>query len=231
MDGNRSIGGVVLGTVTLVGVCATGASADALMSFGFTDLSTAFDVNTSILSATSVDNGNLSTGGDVTRLIGGGGGTADFGTGFESLGTLGQFDMSMSISNILVDTADGAGNLLITDANGDTISAGISGEWSLVGGVFYVFQGELDNVFVNDLSGDGQFDGPTGGLFSTSFASPQPYTGAAVYLYFGAPGGFFSKGFDGVSGQIAGEVVPGPGTIALLGLGGVVATGRRRIRG
>ncbi len=209
------------------GLCTAASADDALISFGFTDLSTAFDVNTSLLTASSVDFGNLSSGGDVSRLIGSLG-DAEFDSGFESLGTLGHFDLSMSISNVMIDTADGLGTIQITDANGDTITSDISGDWSLVGGIFYVFSGVLDNVFVNDNSGDGLFDGPSGGSFSTSFLSPQPFNGAAVYLYFGKPGGFFSKDFSGVSGEIAGEIVPAPGAAALLGLSGLVAMRRRR---
>ena len=68
------------------------------------------------------------------------------------------------------------------------------------------------------------------GLFSTSFAAQQPYNGAAVYLYFGEPGGFFSQDISHVSGQIAGEIVPGPGALGLLGLGLAGSAGLRRRR-
>lgn len=213
--------------MVVAGLAACAADASVVLTFGFTDLDTSFDSGSSVLSAGAVDTGNLKTAGDVSRLIGLGG-TAHYDAGFVSLGSMADFDLNMSISNILVDTADGAGTLSITDANGDLITGDIAGEWELLGGLFYVFEGLLSNVTVNDLSGDGSFDGPSSGAFSTSFPGQQPFSGAAVYLYFGAPGGFFSQDFAGVSGQIAGEIIPGPGSAALLGLAALGVARRRR---
>lgn len=226
-QGRRSGGAVALAAASAIGLFLSSASANVILTFGFTDLDTSFDFNSSQFTANAVDAGALETGGDVSRLTGGGG-TADFGSGFMSLGTLADFQLGMTISNVVGNTADGAGSLTITDANGDSITGNIDGDWELIGGSFYVFSGLLDTVFVNDNSGDGLFDGPTGGAFSTSLGAAPPYSGASVYLFFGNFGGFFDQDFSGLSGQISGEIIPAPGSAVLVGLGGLIAMRRRR---
>ncbi|HYE02773.1 MAG TPA: PEP-CTERM sorting domain-containing protein, partial [Phycisphaerales bacterium] len=167
--------------------------------------------------------------GNVTRLPDGGpGGTAMFDPGFVSLPDLGNFMMAISVFNNNGNTADGAGTFQITDAQGDTISGLIDGTW-IRGNLSTFFNGNLSNIVLANTSGDGTFNGSSGGSFSMNFGAVQVFEGSIVNLFTRPAGvGFFQENFTTIADLVSGEIVPAPGTLALLGLSGLVMARRRR---
>lgn len=210
--------------LTAVGVMAavagTAAAQPAIFSFTYSDLLGSFDSNTGAYSVVA----GAETSGDVTRLDGAPG-TAEYIAG-DLPGAFADFQIAMTVSNIGASTADGAGSLVITDNNGDQLLADINGHFvSLFGSIF--FEGELLNAaFVNN-SGDGTFDGTSGGSFSTLLAPTSDLNGALVEIFFN-PGNFFNTSFSDRITLASGLLVPAPGSAALAVLGGVVASRRRR---
>lgn len=201
---------------------ATVANAQAVLTFGFTDVNSSFTASDGSFTGAA----DATTSGDVTRLSAPGG-TAVFDPGF--VGT-GAADFSFDIDVMLTgaDTADGSGTFSIVDVHGETLSGTIDGEFSLIGGVAIAFSGSLSDVAFSDVSGDGTFDGPTTGSFSTDLPGSGPYSGAVVQLFLDGTGSFFGSDFNDVSTQVSGVVVPAPASLALLGLGGLAAARRRR---
>ncbi len=211
-------------SVLLLAAAAGVASAQPIISFGYTELSGSYsviDATSGTMTAGAVDNGSggLQTAGDVTRLVGSGG-TANFDDGFKSIA--GDVSITINVTGISGTSANGAGSFTLTDADGSTISGDISGTFSVAGFVF--FNGNLSNVVIT--AGDNDFEGTTSGSFNTTFANPGPYTGAIVQLTFGGGTGFTN--FAGSSTEAHGLILPAPGAAALIGLGGLVAVRRKR---
>lgn len=199
---------------------ATFANAQTILTFGFTDVDGSFRVSDGVFEGRSV----AGTSGDVSRLAAPGG-TAQFNPGFAG----GTADFSFDIDVMLTATpgiADGTGSFTIIDAQGESLVGDINGTFNQLGS-FIVFQGLLSGVQFNDVSGDGTFDGPSGGSFGTDLPGTPPFEGAFVELFI-SRGGFFDRDFSGVSTQVIGEIVPAPASLALLGLGGLAAARRRR---
>lgn len=210
----------ITSTIAALGLLAGAAQADVVLSFGFTDTSGSYD-GVDTFTATAVDSGLLQTSGDVTRLSAPGG-TAEFATGFAS--GSGDFSVDLSVDN--PGSPGETGSFTITDVTGDTITGDISGTWLSGGGDIVFFNGFLSNVFLNDTSGDGDFDG-TSGAFGMDIDG-QPLEGAFVTLFIATGSGFFDSAFQGVSTQVDGVVIPAPaGVMALAGLG-LMAARRRR---
>ncbi len=201
---------------------ASAAMAQPIISFGFTELSgayTAIDATSGTMTANAVDNASLQSAGDVTRLVGSMG-TADFDDGFKSIG--GDVSITINVTAIAANSANGSGSFTLTDADGSTISGDINGTFATNGFVF--FNGNLSNIVIN--AADNDFEG-TAGSFNTTFANPGPYYGALVQLTFGA-GSAFASDFSGSSTEASGLILPAPGAMALAGLGGLVAIRRKR---
>jgi len=201
---------------------ATVANAQAILTFGFTDVNSSFTASDGSFSGVA----NGGTSGDVTRLAAPGG-TAQFDQGFFGTG-LADFNFDIDVMLTGADTADGSGTFSIVDVQGETLSGNIDGQFNLIGGVAISFTGNLTGVQFTDVSGDGTFDGPTSGSFDTDLPGAAPYTGAVVQLFLDGSGNFFTRDFDDVSTQVSGVIVPAPASLALLGLGGLAATRRRR---
>ncbi len=201
---------------------ATVANAQAILTFGFTDVDSSFTASDGSFSGVS----NAITSGDVTRLVAPGG-TAVFDPGFVGTGAS-DFSFDLDVMLTGADTADGTGTFTIVDVHGETLTGDIDGEFSLIGGLSIGFLGTLTNVVFSDVSGDGTFDGPTSGSFGTDLPGGGPFSGAVVQLFLDDTGGFFDSDFDGISTQVSGLVVPAPASLALLGIGGLAATRRRR---
>ena len=221
----KSIGAAVIAVAGFAAV----ANADVIMTFGFTDVSGTYDydagTDTGVFRGTAVNEPLLKTAGDVSRIrnpIG----TATFLDGFVSEPDPSNFEITINTFGIGANTASGTGSFTITDVDGDTITGDIvAGLWVRGSGQRTFFNGVLANVDVN--SDEGFFDGPDGGSFDvTGFTD---FIGSTIGLFF-RPGGvnFLREDFGPVSSQFSGEIVPTPGAIALLGLGGLVATRRRR---
>lgn len=208
------------------------ASAEVILTFGFTDLSGSFEreaiPGSGQFRAQAVDSGLLRTAGDVSRL-GAGAGTANFDDGFVSRSDFANVVIDISVFNNNGTTAQGSGTFRVTDDDGDTLTGTISGTWVRGNGSTF-FNGDLSNVALADNeSSDGFFNGTDGGVFGLNLPGSAPYEGAFVQLFISNPG-FFSRTFRGISVQVGAEIVPSPGTLALAGLGGVFALNRRRRR-
>lgn len=218
-------------TLALTGlVLAAGtASADVIATFGYTDLNgsyTATDANGGVFTAVASDLPGLSTSGDVTRNAAPGG-TAEFDAGFMSLGTLADAVINLSVNITGVNQATGAGTVVLTDVDGDTMTADIAGDWISPGFGVVFFSGLLNNVFFNDNGvGDGTFNGITGG-FDMDLPGTPPYIGAFSQLYIRFNQGFFTSNFTGQTVSADGQIVPAPGALALVGVAGLFARRRR----
>jgi hypothetical protein len=210
--------------IAALGLLTGAASADVVLTFGFTDTSGSYD-GAGSFSASAVDAGALRTSGDVTSLFGAGG-TAEFDAGFA--GGTADFEVDLSVGPVVAGTRAGSGSFTITDADGDTITGTISGDWISGGGDIVFFNGFLTDVALTDVGTlDGTFDGPTSGSFGLDIAG-QPLEGALVSLFIATGSGFFDKDFDGVSTEVDGVVVPAPaGMLAFAGLGMIAARRRR----
>jgi hypothetical protein len=215
----------VLFSAVAVAALAGAAQADTtILSFSFSDLSGGFSTASSHFNALGVNMLPLQSQGDVSRVNLPGSGTASYGAGAAA----GLLNVDLAVSAIGPTTANGAGSIVITDVDGDTFHADISGQF-VNNGLAVFFNGSLTNIgWTDNGPQDGMFNGPSGGAIPLTFApAPPPYLGSIVQLYIGA-GNFFTSDFSGISTQVNGVVTPAPASIALLGLGGLVASRRRR---
>ncbi len=204
---------------------AGSASADVIATFGFTDLNGAYAPSSSTTGTFTANVGAL-TGGDVTR-ISPSSGTAEFATGFLALATSANVQVNLSVSKTSATEATGSGTLVITDIDGDTLTADLSGLWQTPGFGVVFFSGLMGNVYFNDNgAADGTFNG-TNGSFDMDLPGNPPYTGAFSQLYIRFSGGFFTSAFSGQTVSTDGQIVPAPGALALVGLAGLAARRRR----
>lgn len=211
-----------------ISASTTVASADTLVTFAYNNLAgtyTPTNATSGSFSAIAVDLVGLQTIGDVTRLTAPAG-TADFNSGFVSALNPANFVVNVSVDAIdqILGLAFGTGSFTITDNDGSTITGAIDGVWirGELGQTF--FNGNLANVNFSGTS----FDGDSGS-FSTNFGSISNLEGAFTQLLLRpGSGGFFTDAFQGIATQAQGEIVPTPGAMALLGLGGLMAARRRR---
>ena len=202
-------------------LCAAGATAQ-VVTFTYSDVSGSYNTGTQVFNASAGAN----TSGDVTRLAAPGG-SAQYGTGFTTLLTSADVDLTLTLSNITATTADATGSFTITDDNGDTLTGNIDGEFQ--GSGFAIsFDGLISGAVFNNNSLDGTFDGPTGGSFSTDLNPiPLPLDGAIVQLFFSF-NNFFVNSFSNTPVLVDALLIPAPGaaSLALAGLG--LAAKRRR---
>ncbi len=231
--------------LTAAALCAAAPSAfalDVIAEFQYQNLAAQYvssSATTGTFSALAVANpGGLQSEGRVSRNVATEG-TAGFEPGFVTANPTAGFSITLSVNKTGVGVGTGSGSFVITDADGDTVTGNVSdGAWNLnnTGFPFIAFQGTLSDVYFNDNGiADGIFNGTDIPLFSDNFAmggfpAAAPYTGALVVLSFDI-NTFFSTDFsyaDDIGAQVSGDIVPAPGALALLGLGGLVAGRRRR---
>lgn len=208
---------VLLGLTAIIASAGVATATDAVISFTYSDLHSSFNAGTGSYSAiaTSV------TSGDVTRLDALAG-TAEF-EGGDLPGAFADVQIALSVTSIGATTADGNGQITLTDLNGDTLSATVSGQFKLLFGAIF-FEGFLTNAVFANNSSDGTFDGTTTGSFVMPTSTLE---GSLVELFFN-PGNFFASSFSNRITLASGLLVPGPGTAALLAMSGLVAVRRRR---
>jgi len=219
----KSVLAVVAGTV--VGAAAASAAPTTVFDFAFNSTSATYNSGSNTLNAIGQDDGpggSIRTSGNVRRFVPSNS-TANFDVGTGA----GAISLNLSVGAIGPSSAIGSGSLTIKDANNDTITATVSGTF-INGGSAVFFNGFLSAVALNNPSGDGTFDGPSGGSFSMSTAGLGALTGSIIYLELGNAGNFFTNSFSTVVTQVSGAIVPAPASLALLGLGGLVAGRRRR---
>lgn len=226
---------VAVALIALAGAAGAANAQTVLASFSYDSLSGSYvatSATTGNFTANAV-NGALTTGGFFQRTVATIG-TADFPEGFVSDANPADILLAMAINKTSATTADGFGTITITDIDGDTFLATINGVddpltpqtegWIQIAPGFAAFSGALTNVvFTSD---DGQFNGYSGG-----WALPLPadqLEGAIVNLMIGGGSNFFNTSYSGRAVGVSGQLVPAPGVIALLGLGGLAAGRRRR---
>lgn len=220
---------IALSLTAVAGGLVSASNADVIATLTYDSLSGSWDNGTGLFTAIAVDQGpnGLRSAGEASRIVATEG-SASFNTGFTGR-TTAAFSISLSaVATMDPNVKTGVGSFTATDTNGDTITGDIAGEWINLGNGFVVFNGAVANAFFNNVSQDGEFNGEGGSFFDMIFANGQgPYEGAAANLLFNA-GSFFTSNFDKVSTGTLIQIVPTPGALALMGMGGLVAIRRRR---
>jgi uncharacterized protein (TIGR03382 family) len=204
---------------------AAGVNADAIASFSYDDLAGSYAAGN--FTAVAVDTGTLQSSGEASRLVPTEG-NAVFEPGFVSAANPANFSISISVVIDGPTHATGTGSFIATDADGDTITGNLSGEWNLVGS-FIAFSGNLSNVLLSDNgAADNTFNGTDASSTNWTMDLPgtAPFEGAIVTLTFGQSS-FFGSAFENAATGVTAQIVPAPGAAALMGLG-LVAAGRRR---
>jgi len=215
----------VLLSAIAVGAASCAASAQSVITFAYNNLAGTYDGTAGIFSAAAVDTPGLQSIGDVTRLSAPAG-TADFNSGFVSAPNLADVVFNISVTGIdqINGLAFGSGSFTLTDTDGSTLSGSINGVWIRGGLGQTFFNGDITNASFNGATFDGE-----SGSFSTNLGFLPPYEGAVTVLFL-RPGaaGFFDANFSAIATQFQGELIPTPGAVALVGLGGLAALRRRR---
>jgi MYXO-CTERM domain-containing protein len=201
-----------------------------LASFSYDSLAggyTATSPTTGVFNATAVNTVALKTVGDFNRTVATTG-NADFPAGFVADPNLADIAITMNVNVTGGGLATGGGTISITDTDGDVFSADINGTWFDIAPGFYFFNGDLTNIVLTDNGvADGAFNGYNGSWLMN--LPGNPLTGAIVNLVFGTSNpGFFVNNFNDFAVGVSGQVVPTPGVLALVGLGGLAAARRRR---
>src|SRR5690606_7179699 len=106
-----------------------------LLDFAYNSLEGDYDVSTGDFTARAVNQSELSTSGNVRRLVNPEG-TAAFDEGFAGLSSA-DILVDLDITNIVGDNADGSGTITITDIDGDTITGSVSGVWVRMGDALF----------------------------------------------------------------------------------------------
>lgn len=215
----------VIGTAL---IAATGlAGAEVVVSYSFTDLNGSYDDASQVFTANAADNAILESGGDVSSLIGSKG-TAQYDTGFLGLGS-NDVAISFDVSNISAVGAESIGTIVITDADGDTLTATVEGFWAIFDTFGFMFFSGIstDYAFTDNGAADGEFNGISGSFDTT--ALDNIFYDGAISLLLQNQGGFSAGDFREVSTQADGVLIPTPGVLAIAGLGIFgMAAGRRR---
>jgi len=222
--------------LSIAALCLSAAPAQAdLFRFSFDDLNTVFSGITFTADKTT---GSLGTTGSVTRYAPLSGkalfdwtNPANIEAARGNLSTLGDFQLTMTLSNInaITKTADAVGSFTIWDVSdnvpttpADTIFGDIVGVWTQNSLGALTFDGLLSNVDYTDPY-SGNFDGHTGAVDFAVPGSPPPWVGSVLQITAVAP--WFSAGdFNVTGGSLDATIVPVPGAI-LLGILGLSAAG------
>lgn len=197
-------------------------NADVVATFTYDDLSGNYD-NAGHFVARAVDlPGLLQSSGATTNTVTAQ--NADFAPGFVSRSAANAV-INIGVSSFGVNgpnTALGSGSFTFTDVGGNTVSGNIAGDWSTAGFGILFFNGALSNVTFSSPVWVGE-----AGAWATNLPGGPPYDGAIVQLSFSGSG-FFNNAFsDRATGSTL-QLVPTPGALALMGLGGLAAARRRR---
>ncbi len=214
---------------------AQAMAVDTIMTFGYTDLAGRFSgdgAGNGTFTADAVNNAQLASGGDVSRLSSPSG-TATFSPGFVSGLDAANFHLDISVFGNDGNIAFGSGAFIITDLDGDTVSGNIDGFWvkgaSTGQGSFNTFfNGDLSNVVLSDNgAADGLFNGNSG-AFDLNLGFPGVFEGALVQLFLQPGSDFFRSDFRNISTQVSGEIVPAPSAASVAGLMAIAGLRRRR---
>jgi hypothetical protein len=233
MTNRFSVSAAVL--VALVGGVAASANAEVIATMTYDDLAGSYvqssNPNVGTFTAVAVNTAALQSSYEASRLIAAAG-DASFEAGFVSNPfNAADFTMSIAVTRVSGSLATGVGSFTATDRDGDTITGTITGNWVPVGSLFIAFNGNLSGVSFNDNgAADGTFDGSEGGDFALAFNAAQPFVGSMTQLITSQGSGFFTRSFSDKATGGAMQIIPSPGSMALIGLGGLMVAGRRRSR-
>lgn len=216
---------LMLAAGALVAGFAGAANADVIATLTYDDLAGSFrrDGNAGVFQARAVNlPGVLQSSGATSRIVPTQG-NADFVPGFVAGADPSDFVITINTNITGSGTATGLGNFVATDIDGDTVTGSLAGDWTSAGAGILFFNGALSNVLLN-----GQTFNGNSGSWDMNLPGTPPFEGAIVQLTFSGSG-FFDQNFDNRATGTTLQIVPAPGALALLGLGGLVAA-RRRVR-
>lgn len=228
---NSRMGGLAAGAAVLIAAVGSANATVVLVSMRYDSLAGSYDAALQQFSAQAVNTASLQSSGNVSRLVNPTG-QALFEPGFVSASNPADFNINVTaVPTANPNRRNGTGTFASVDRDGDTISGDVSGTWIATPGYIF-FNGFLTNVTVTPSASEGTaFDGTQSGSFGLDFPSPPPYEGAVVQLVFGGtPSTFFANSFQDRATGVTAQLVPTPASIALVGLGAVVAVGGRRRR-
>ncbi|MFQ5591449.1 MAG: PEP-CTERM sorting domain-containing protein [Phycisphaerae bacterium] len=234
---NVCIAGAAM-VVALPGLAMAGER--PIVSFSFSDLDGSFSIVESAESGvqsglfTAADDNN--TTGDVTRVRGAQptDTTAVFAGDLGGFPGLASFDMHLPVDSPSQASAESlGGSLALTDIDGDSLAATVTGGWERLGTFGALFVGLLTDVQIN-RDGNSIFEGADGQGFSMmGLPAEQDLEGTVVAL--AVPGWFVDETgalqeFQGANVGSIGAIVPEPLSLSLLAAGGVLVTLRRKRR-
>ena len=211
---------------TLVAAGSVASAAD-IVDFSFANAAGVFRAaspGNGALTIDAVDAAPFRTSMTVSAILPASG-TADFDDGFVSRSNFADLAIIINVAGVV-----GSGAITITDDDGDTLTASISGlfDLSIPGAVF--FNGSLSSGNLNDNAGpNSDFNGTDGGSFAIS-DFPFADANGAFSLLFPRAGAAnpFSQSFSDTPVLGNGFLVPAPASLALAAVGGLVAVRRRR---
>jgi hypothetical protein len=213
-----------IGLISIAGIAASSANADVLATLTYDDLAGGY--NAGVFTANAVNNAFLRSSGNTSRLVAPGVSSATFEPGFEGGLDPASFNLSLSVVPINGQMASGSGTFTATDRDGDFVTGTISGTWFYPGPGFIFFNGALSNVQLVSVV-NSTFDGTAGGAWDMNLPGGPVFSGALVQLVFGGAN-FFQTPFANRATGITAQIVPSPGSIALIGVAGLVGLRRRR---
>ena len=137
----------------------------------------------------------------------------------------GSMALTMTLSNVLAGSADATGTLMLTDSDGDLLSAVITGAWDR--GIAQTFSGSLSAIgFLQNTPGEPlTFNGHAGTAMDVT--GLLPLTGGTL-IELVAQGTWFSEGtYRDVPSSVDGNMVPEPAGVMLVMLGAGLMLRRR----
>ncbi len=217
--------------LVLAGAAFAQSNSPAVVTFTYTDLNGTYvgGVPGGTFTARASSISPLVSSGTVSRILPAAN-IAVFNAGFEATAGAADAVFTISVFNKTAFTAQGLGEMVLTDFDGDQIIAGINGTWVTTFGGRTFFNGNLTQVtFVNNSSTNRFNAGPSDPGFDMFFFNNGSLTGALVQLQIIRAGlGFFNTPFTNNAVQTSGQIIPTPGAVALVGFGGLIAARRRR---
>lgn len=198
---------------------------ETVASFSYDSLEGGYHMlspSTGVFTMQAVDQVGLRTVGDFSRTTSPNG-NADFPSGFVSDANVADISLTLNIQVVSSTFATSTGALNITDIDGDTMVTSMSSDIYLLPGGFYFFANST-LAPVQFTSDDGFFNGYNGSWPIDEVLMHSNMT--AIPLVFTAPG-FFSQDFSQAMG-VSGQIVPTPGSAALLVSTGLIALRSRR---
>ena len=214
----------------LVCILVVGASADEIITFGFTDLVFEYDAESRSFHLQERSRSPVSTEGDVTRVPDpNAGDTAVFNFSFPA-DSLGGVDFDLTLEERVNNVIPASGTLVLTDLDGDQVVAEAEG-------IFRVnFTGEVqfESIVTNVVLPDNPFNGILDSSIDISAGSfgGGPFAGSLFALRLLAGSNDLSMFdhdiLDGTVRNLDGGITPEPASLTLLCCAGLWCLRRRK---